>query len=202
MEAKNLCLVFPGVGYTVDKPLLYYAGKLYKQSGYEIVFVSYKDLPKKIGRDKEKMKQAFEIALKQAEEQLEDIKWSDYSNIVFVGKSIGTAISAAYAKAHVFMAEDGGAGNDVAGNANISFIYLTPLEDTFAFTKPSSGIAFHGTADPWADTEKIERLCETFDIPLYEYDDANHSLETGNVAKDLEIISQVIEQIKICQISD
>ena len=32
---KKIAIVFPGVGYTKDRPLLYYAGKLAVKRGYE-----------------------------------------------------------------------------------------------------------------------------------------------------------------------
>ena len=30
---KKLLVLFPGIGYTCDKPLLHYAGKLFKGAG-------------------------------------------------------------------------------------------------------------------------------------------------------------------------
>ena len=33
---KRLAVIFPGVGYHVDKPLLYYSRKLAKEYGYEV----------------------------------------------------------------------------------------------------------------------------------------------------------------------
>ena len=38
---KKLAVFFPGMGYTHDKPLLYYSGKLAKEHGYKIVRVEY-----------------------------------------------------------------------------------------------------------------------------------------------------------------
>ena len=34
---KKIAVVFPGVGYTKDRPLLYYAGKLAAANGYELI---------------------------------------------------------------------------------------------------------------------------------------------------------------------
>ena len=38
---KKLAVIFPGVGYHSDKPLLYYSKKLAKNHGYEIKEVKY-----------------------------------------------------------------------------------------------------------------------------------------------------------------
>ena len=43
---KKLAVIFPGVGYHTDKPLLYYSKKLAAESGYMIKEVSYGNFPK------------------------------------------------------------------------------------------------------------------------------------------------------------
>ena len=66
-------------------------------------------------------------------------------------------------------------------------LYTSPLTDTFSFARPGS-IAFHGTADPWAETDSIRTLAEQKEVPLFLTPNANHSLETGDVQTDLSII--------------
>lgn len=43
----KLAVLFPGIGYTCDKPLLYYGAKLAKSYGYEVKRVEYGNFPKK-----------------------------------------------------------------------------------------------------------------------------------------------------------
>mgnify|MGYP004878678517 CR=1 FL=1 len=38
---KKICVVFPGIGYHTDKPLLYYSKKYMIAHGYDIVDVTY-----------------------------------------------------------------------------------------------------------------------------------------------------------------
>ena len=64
------------------------------------------------------MRQAFDLALAQTEESLRDIDWTSYGSILFISKSIGTAISSAYAAQY---------------NLNVKNILFTPLADTFSF---------------------------------------------------------------------
>ena len=52
----------------------------------------------------------------------------------------------------------------------------------------------HGTADPWAETDMIQAECEKRGLPLYLTENANHSMETGNVEKDLEIMKDIMEK--------
>ena len=42
--SKKLAVIFPGIGYHTDKPLLYYSKKLAKTKDYEVVEIKY-DLP-------------------------------------------------------------------------------------------------------------------------------------------------------------
>ena len=39
-NAPKLAVIFPGIGYTADKPLLYYTTRLAKKHGYQIQTVS------------------------------------------------------------------------------------------------------------------------------------------------------------------
>ena len=94
VSGRKLAVLFPGIGYHCDKPLLYYAGKLAAAHGYEIIRISYHDLPGRIMGNDEKKRAAALLALEQAREQLADVDWQAYEDIVFIGKSIGTVIAA------------------------------------------------------------------------------------------------------------
>ena len=97
---KHLACLFPGIGYTCDKPLLYYSRKLLKELGWETIPVSYTGFPDKVRDDPEKKRRCVKIAMEQAEEALKDIDWNKYDDILFIGKSVGTVVGAMYAKQH------------------------------------------------------------------------------------------------------
>lgn len=153
----KLAVLFPGIGYTADKPLLYYSEKLAKQYHYETVRVSYGELPKNLD-------EAFREALAGTETLLVKYDWMQYEEILFLSKSIGTAVACAYAQKYKISCKN---------------IYYTPLEQTFLY-HPQSGIAFHGTADPWAKTKVIKEKCEEFSLPLHIIEGTNHSLEVAD----------------------
>ena len=177
---KKIACLFPGIGYTCDKPLLYYSWKLLKGMGWEIIPVQYSGFPSGAKGNAEKMQQCAHMALEQAEALLQEIDWSAYSDILFIGKSVGTVVCAAYAKLH---------------GLNCRQIFFTPVEATFQFACRNA-IAFHGTADPWADTKAIEQNCRKLDIPLYETENANHSLETGDVDADIKEMRKVMKIVR------
>ena len=179
-ETKKIACLFPGIGYTCDKPLLYYSWKLLKGLGWEIVPVPYSGFPEKVKGNPEKMRQCARMALEQAETLLRTVDWGGYGEILFVGKSIGTVVCAAYAKRHGIRCRQ---------------ILFTPVEETFEFAGKDA-LVFHGTADPWADTEKIRKRCRELGLPLAETEGANHSLETGDVDRDIKEMRKVMKTVR------
>ena len=172
----KLAVVFPGIGYHCDKPLLYYSKKIAKKCGYEIKEVPYGNFPDGVKGSPEKMQQAFFQALEQTEEILKDVEFSQYESILFLSKSVGTAVAAAYAEKKHLKTEN---------------VFYTPVEQSFAFMK-QPGIVFHGTKDPWAETDMVIKKCKESQHPVYLTEDANHSLETGDVLKDLQNMHEIM----------
>lgn len=177
---KKIACLFPGIGYTCDKPLLYYSWKLLSGLGWEIVPVKYSGFPSGVKGNAEKMRLCAQMALEQAEELLRGINWNEYAEILLIGKSVGTVVCAAYAKRH---------------GLNCRQVLFTPVEDTFRYAGRRS-VAFHGTADPWADTKAIEVCCRKQGIPLHETEGANHSLETGDVDSDIREMRKVMRIVR------
>lgn len=178
---EKIAIIFPGIGYHCDKPLLYYSRKLVKEYGYEeIISLKYSYTGKNIRGNKEKMQEVFEILYQQVEKQLETINFSKYEEVVFISKSVGTIISSAYAQKYKIKCRQ---------------ILYTPLEETYRFEHPDA-IAFLGTSDPWSDTAKVETLSKKQNVPIYMYKNAEHSLETGDIIKNIETLQDVMEKTK------
>lgn len=174
---RKLAVIFPGIGYHTDKPLLYYAKKLAKSAGYEIAEVPYGNFPQGVKGSPEKMAECFHSALQQTEKLLEQVDFSLYEELLFISKSVGTAVASEFANRHVLCTRN---------------IFYTPVAQTFPFVQ-NEGIVFHGTADPWAETSIVKSCCEEKNLPLYITEGANHSMETGDVRKDLQNMEQIME---------
>lgn len=174
----KLAVIFPGIGYHSDKPLLYYAKKLALTYGYEIAEVSYGGFPEGVKGSREKMEKAFLSALAQTEALLTDRDFSQYDSLLFISKSIGTAVAAAYAGKHGLCAHH---------------VYYTPVEETFSFVQ-GDGVVFHGTKDPWVETDVVKSCCREKALSLFITDGANHSLETGEVSDDLRNLAVIMEE--------
>lgn len=174
---KKICVLFPGIGYHCDKPLLYYAAKLAKSKGYEVIKLKFSGFPQGAKGNEDKLSAAAAHGLELSRQQLSDINFNEFDRIVFIGKSIGTRICLEYREEQHIAAD---------------CILLTPLVQTFMLPSHCC-TAFHGTADPWAQTEQIRRLCQNSNVKLYEYDGADHSLETGVADNDIRITGSVMK---------
>lgn len=176
----KLAVIFPGIGYHTDKPLLYYSKKLAMEYGYEVKEVFYKDVPKDIKGSKEKMREAFQAAMEQTRKLLKETDFKRYEAVLFISKSIGTAVASAYALENKLLTYH---------------VFYTPVEGTFDYMG-NEGIAFTGTKDPWVELETVKTGCEQHGISLYITENGNHSLETGDVLTDVSNLSLIMTQTK------
>ena len=189
-ESHKLAVIFPGIGYTADKPLLYFSRRIAVDCGYEIRIMDYKGFPPKVKGDRNRMEESFFIALRQAEEMLAGVDFTEYEDVVFIGKSIGTIVAAKIAADAA-----SGTASDSPAKARIRQVLYTPLEDTFRFPI-GEAIAFTGDDDPWVGKEnsRIPALCQERGIPCRLVPHANHSLESRDVFEDMKELRRVMKE--------
>ncbi len=208
---NKTAVIFPGIGYRCDKPLLYYASKLAANHGYDIIRITYPEFPINLKEaSDEQLAEFLEMGIERTVEILKDTRLSDPAvcktgDILFISKSIGTAVATAYAARHLNLAScsntnstNSSTSDTASRNAGnpIRHILFTPLELTFKYAAPSCGIAFNGTRDNWADWNKVANLCKQADIPLMTFKDANHSLETGHPLTDIKNLHEAMEVVE------
>lgn len=173
---KRLVIMFPGVGYTMDFPLLYYASFLYESKGYEQIHMKYNSilLDSDLTREEKTLK-----AREYVWEKVKDINFSAYDEVVFLSKSFGTAEAG-------ILAEKLG--------INPVQIYLTPVPRALPYIKEADTVVI-GTAD------EVYSECKAyFDehgiTPLY-IEGADHSLEVeGKPFESLEILKDVMKVVE------
>ena len=173
---KKLVVMFPGVGYTMDCPLMYYASFLYEAKGYEQIHMKYNSILFDPDLTKE------EKTLKAREyiwEKAKDIDFSAYDEVVFLSKSFGTAEAG-------ILAEKLG--------INPIQVYLTPMPRALSYIKKTDTVVM-GTAD------EVYPECKAYCVahgikPLY-IEGANHSLEVeGKPFESLDILRDVMRYIE------
>ena len=181
---KKLLVLFPGVGYSTARPLLYYAKRMGQEKGYEVLELEYRRMPE---HPFDNLKETAKTVCACAEAWAEHVDWEKYDKIAFVSKSVGTVAAGFLTRR---LAETGRC-------VQIVNLFLTPIEPTLKYlteakngTKMgSSQIVFSGTADQWMEPELLADFCRKHGIEHHAYAGGNHSIETGHVLRDVDSMS-------------
>ncbi len=155
---KKAVILFPGVRYSCDTPLLYYAGKVFCSRGYEKIEISYGEAILSTKNLEQKILDVRGFVV----EQLRNARLEQYEDVVFVSKSIGT-VFAGWSAAQI--------------DHPVRHIYLTPLEQTLPFLHAETDIAIGAGKDEYLDAQRLEAYCSDHQIPLTIYPNVGHRLE-------------------------
>ncbi len=178
-DMKKTAVIFPGVGYTKDRPLLYYAGKIAVKCGYELHSVDFSgiDWSKEKLKDRDFLEETLKICLDRTEKALSDIDVRS-SDMVFISKSIGTVVATAYAKER---------------QLDVLQICFSPLELIKDYV--DSAVLFCADADPYAPFTELCRIAEEKDLTMHRIEGGNHSLETGDVLTDIGNLRNMMDSV-------
>ena len=176
---RKIAVVFPGIGYTKDRPLLYYSAKYALSCGYDLIHIEFRgiDWSKEKLKDKEFLLQTLDKCLDITEEALSPLGNMTGDEVVFISKSIGTVAATAYADKKGIKARH---------------ICFSPLVFISNFIEEEGGILFYGDADPLADHKEIEKIALEKKLVSHRIEEGNHSLETGDVFTDMDNLRQMI----------
>ena len=172
---KKIVVMFPGVGYTMDCPLLYYASFLYEAKGYEQIHMKYNSILLEPDLTKE------EKTLKARDyiwEKVKDIDFSAYDEVVFLSKSFGTSEAGILAEKLGIKPKQ---------------IFLTPMPRALPYIKETDTVVI-GTADEVYP--ECKAYCDEHGIQSLYIEGADHSLEVkGKPFESMEILRDVMRYI-------
>ena len=179
---KKTAVIFPGVGYTKDRPLLYYSGKLAVSLGYELVHIDFSgiDWSKEKLKDTDFLQEALRICLSRIDATVADPGELAGGDTVFISKSIGTVAACAYAHER---------------SLSVRQLCFSPLEMIEGYVRQNGAVLFYGDADPFADHKAIERIAAEKNLETVRIAGGNHSLETGDIFTDIENMKLMMERV-------
>lgn len=180
---RRIAVIFPGVGYTKDRPLLYYAGKQAVKCGYELVHIDFSRIEwsKEKLKDSDFLRKVMERCLKITEDSLAGFGDMGSDDILFISKSIGTVVATAYAKKN---------------RVNAKQICFSPLEMIEGYVHEEGAVLFCANADPFAEYEILEGIAKEKKLEMHCIEGGNHSLETGDPCTDIDNLKQMIERVE------
>ncbi len=180
---RKTAVIFPGVGYTKDRPLLYYAGKLAAAFGYELIHVDFSGISwsKEKLKDRAFLEETMKVCLDKTRKKLDDLGDLTDADVIFISKSIGTVVATAYAKKM---------------SVNAKQICFSPLEIIEEYVNDEGAVLFCADADRYADYASLERIATDKKLKIHTIKGGNHSLETGDVATDIDNLKQMMDLVK------
>lgn len=173
---NKLLVIFPGAGYGIDAPLLYYADFLFETNGYERKYMDYQNIVMNTDLPiEEKKNKVREFVINKAQE----IEFSKYDEIVFLSKSIG-AVEAGWLAEEVKL--------------NVKQIFLTPTVEVIPYIDSDSCIVI-GTCD--SAYEKVKMCCDENESNALYIEGGNHSLEVdGKLYESMDVLKKVMKFIE------
>ena len=176
---KKTAVIFPGVGYTKDRPLLYYSGRQAVRYGYDLVQIEFGPIKwsKEELKDRDFLLTTLDKCIAITDKALQNTGDLSDGEVVFISKSIGTVVATAYAKKNGIRAKQ---------------ICFSPLEMIDEYVDDEGATLFYGNADPYADCRAIEEIAARKRLATYCVDGGNHSLETGDFATDADNLKDMI----------
>ncbi|MHA7138024.1 alpha/beta hydrolase [Rossellomorea arthrocnemi] len=166
-ETKGIAILLPGLGYTVQAPLLHYSTGIYLHKGYDVLHINYQYTSADYeGFSIEEVDDALKHDVKEVVDQV--LQEKNYSRIHLVAKSFGTiALSNELTRESFQDAE---------------LIWLTPLikeDEVFQAMLDSGqeGICIMGDADRHYEEARFNELKSNHRLDLHLIKGVNHSLE-------------------------
>ncbi len=152
-----------------DIPLLYYSVNIFIDKGYDVERISCKC----------RSENEFEALYENVKNYIVSLNITDYEDVVFVGKSIGTVISCKLKEELGIPAR---------------LILYTPVEETLPYIRNDNDIIFvaAGAEDKHMPEDRIVSLCQQENIQYWIEKGVGHSME---ISEDLPGSMRVIQNV-------
>lgn len=185
--SDQLALIYPGLRYSCDKPLLHFSTEILLNQGFDVLqlWADYENPDFQGSSQAEQTVQLIEDgkALLQA-----GLQSDNYSHLVLVGKSLGTLTMA------FILSEK----PEIPEFKTIWFtplFYLPPVSKTVLDLSHPAFIA-GSKVDHTFDSVTVAQIPEKNNVVLHVYEDADHSLEVpGNPIRSTKILSTLMEAL-------
>lgn len=173
---KKLIVFFPGAGYGMDFPLLYYTDFLFETNGYKRIQMNYQNI---LARAEISLEEKLQVLREYTWSQTQNINFSEYEEIVFLSKSIGSIEAGIIAEKL---------------NVPVKQIFLTPVEEAAKYLRRNSYVVI-GTNDKAYRFYKT--CCEEKGVKALYIEDADHSLEiAGKPYESIRVLEDVMRFIE------
>ena len=170
--SSRLAVLFPGQAYPVDAPLLYYAGRAAFENGCDVLGIEYGYVTNR----KSLEAQDFAALVSEVFAGIGGVLAEPYSSIVFIAKSLGTAVASEVAT--------------LSPTPVDNHVFLTPVRRTIPFLQDAKrALVIVGDRDPLFGSEDVAQLAPFSNVRTHVEQGADHSLYVeGDHMKSLQVL--------------
>ncbi len=172
--SSKLVVLFPGQGYTLDAPVMWYAARAAFDAGCDVIGVEYGYQANRAELDIDDLHYLAE----EASETLNNVITEQYSSVVFIGKSLGTMVQ-----------------TEILENVSFSVrshVFLTPVPSVIPAIRDSkNALVVVGDSDSIFGESDIAQINNMSHVGLRVIPGANHGLETKDYSSSIDILKQV-----------
>ena len=183
-EPAGLVVLFPGVHYGADGPLLYFPAQTLREAGWDTLQLTYRFQRDVLGFELETMPGVAEDCHVAVRSALEN---RIYPRLLLLGKSLGAGLAA-------FLCQD----REAFSPARV--VYFTPpiatpiFDPAFARTRQPSHIVL-GTLDRFYDEERLDRWRQAPPFSLTLVDGADHAMTIpGDMDASIRVLRRTSQE--------
>jgi alpha-beta hydrolase superfamily lysophospholipase len=184
--ASTLAVIYPGLRYTCDMPLLYYPAELLREKGFDVLQVhnNYTSPVYQSLHAEDRMQWINADATAAVQTSLQQ---RSYEQVILIGKSIGTL-----ALAHLV---------EIGETQDAITLWLTPLLHQPLLVAAASlckapALFISGSTDPTYDPSALDCILKATGAEELVIEGANHSLEIpGDILASLNAMETILAEI-------
>ncbi|MGZ9584478.1 alpha/beta hydrolase [Paenibacillus marinisediminis] len=171
--SSSLVVCFPGLSYSCDLPVLYYAAKSAMESNHDALLLEYGYQSARVSFNQDQLGQVIQEC-KEAILQTA----SSYEQLIFVSKSLGTLVAGEVAAA--------------IDHVPVSHLFLTPINASVPYIQNNRGAVIYGTKDDSFSEDSIRTIKGLQDIEVFPIREASHALEVDTVSHSLLVMREIV----------
>jgi predicted alpha/beta-hydrolase family hydrolase len=176
-KSDSIVILFPGGGYSCDKPLLHYARKVTSLSGCDVLSLEYGYYK----TDNSFNHKFLNSIIEESYQAIKLVLSNSYKNIYFISKSFGTEVAGEISRK--------------LGYDNIKNLFLTPTPSCITHIENSKCSVIVGTNDSVISKEEVFKIGTNPLIDLTVIEGAAHSLEIeDDYIKSLDILRVITKK--------
>lgn len=174
-DSRGLCVLFPGMGYSCDRPLLHFTGRIALNKGYDVLALSYGNIPTTL--KEARCERVTREVTEKCRALIAAVDLKKYETVVFAAKSLGTLCAGVLGK-------------------EIKQIWYTPVEESFENFSEENCLVFTGDADSLLGIDKLRELGLLGSDKVKIIERTGHSLDVFDAMESIDILRSVMKDTK------